>query len=81
MSSHFATFGGGQLQGFNVANPMKIAVAKEGLTEDELRAELRKEPFNNEYCTTYPMNKFQDMADKYDMVLVDLDELISYNEN
>jgi len=76
-SSHYATFGSGQLQGFNVANPCKVAVTKEGLTEDELRAELRKEPFNNNYCTTYPMDMFQAMADQWNVVMYDLDELRS----
>jgi len=78
MPSSFATFGGSQLEGFNVDNPMKVAVSKEGLTEDELRAELRKPPFDNKYCTTYPIAEFEAMADKWQVKMYDLDELRSY---
>lgn len=80
-NNHFATFGGSQLEGFKVGNPMKVAVMKEGLTDDELRAELRKPPFNNEYCTTYPLERFEAMSKNYGVAMYDLDELRGYYES
>jgi len=71
----FATFGSSQLVGFNI-NPMRVAVVIDGATEDELRARLKEEPFNNKYCTTYPERMLEDMKEKYGMVTLTVDELI-----
>jgi len=75
--THFATFGNCHLEGFKNINPMKMAVTKEGLTEGDLREELQKPPFNNNYCTTYPIAKFKEMADKWYLDMYDLDDLRS----
>ena len=72
-NTHFATFGGGQLETFNV-NPMLVMLVTDN--EESLRATLREAPFNNQYCTTYPMSYAQDMIDNYDMFEVTLDELL-----
>lgn len=73
---YFATFGGLHLEGFAIkVSPMKIAVTKNGYSENELRAELRKPPFNNNYCTTYPMEDYEAMAVRYAVVMYDLDIL------
>ena len=71
--THFATFGGGQLETFNV-NPMLVMLVTDN--EESLRATLREAPFNNQYCTTYPISYAQGMTDNYDMFEVTLNELL-----
>jgi len=81
MTNYFATFGSGQLEGFKTINPMKTAVTKEGYTEEQLREELRKPPFNNKYCTTYPLiEEFEKMNRKWGVLMYDLDELKAYHD-
>ncbi len=72
---YFATFGSSQLLTFNV-NPMKVAVYIKNATEIELRDALNQHPFYNRYCTTYPMESYQHMADDYGVVLYEMDELL-----
>ena len=72
-NTHFATFGGGQLETFNV-NPMLVMLVTDN--EESLRATLREAPFNNQYCTTYPIEHAERMANDYDMFEVTLDELL-----
>ncbi len=71
--THFATFGGSQLPTFDV-NPMKVML----VTDDEakLRETLRETPFNNGYCTTYPISYADGMERDYDMYQITLDELL-----
>ena len=57
---YFATFGSNQLEEFDV-NPMKPMVYIPGASENELRQRLREEPFNNHYCTSYPINEYKNM--------------------
>ena len=73
-ATHFATFGSSQLD-FTNLNPMKVAVKIDGATEDELRAELQRHPFNNRYCTTYPMSMFKQMHDDWGLELYNLKDL------
>ena len=70
----FATFGGEQLEGFDV-NPMKVALV--AMDEVSLRARLRQPPFDNNYCTTYPIRKLAGMKSKYDMVKYTMAELLA----
>ena len=72
--THFATFGGSQL-GFTKLNPMDIAAVLPGATEGELRAELNTHPFNNRYCTTYPISEFNRMEEEFGMRILTIDEI------
>ena len=74
---YFATFGSSQLTAFNI-NPITTAVFIPNQPEYKLREVLQKPPFDNKYCTTYPMSAFPDMKDKYNMKLLTLDELMTY---
>jgi len=71
MVEYFATFGSSQLE-FSNLNPMKTAVTIEGATEEELRQKLREHPFNNKYCTTYPMEKFEAMNKEWGVEMYNL---------
>lgn len=73
MITAFATFGSDHLPNFHI-NSMKVILVAED--ESELRQRLQEEPFNNHYCTTYPISQSQDMQDKYGMVEITLDELL-----
>ena len=75
--THFATFGSSQLGFQTELNPMRVALALPGATENELRAELNKAPFDNRYCTTYPIEEFERMAKDYGMVMYDLKDVRS----
>jgi len=72
--AHFATFGGSQLS-FTKLHPMKIMAVLPGGTEEELRASLREYPFNNQYCTTYPISEMARMEDAYSMYALTVDEI------
>ena len=74
--THFATFGGSQLEGFNV-HPMNVMVTMRGSTEGELRQRLTEEPFDNKYCTTYPISEAARMTKDFNMKLIDIDVLLS----
>jgi len=70
----FASFGSGQLIGFNVI-PMKVILVAED--EGKLRERLREAPFDNEYCTTYPIGKASTFINEWDCEAYTLDELLS----
>jgi len=70
---YFATFGSDQLQNFNV-NPMKVMLTSNN--EHTLRTRLQKPPFNNNYCTTYPIERASEMIKKYNMQLYTIEELL-----
>ncbi len=72
--THFATFGGGQLT-FTKLNPMRIMAVLADSGEQELRAALREPPFNNKYCTTYPISELPRMIEEYDMYVLTLNEI------
>ena len=77
MIKYFATFGSGQLEGLELGglSPLDIGVYLKGATEEELRERLRQEPFNNRYCTSYPIERWDKMSKQFNMVLVDIEEL------
>ena len=69
---YFATFGSSQLKDFDV-DPMTVMVYIAGSNEEELRTRLRAKPFNNDYCTSYPINRAIEMPKSK---LISLDELL-----
>jgi len=71
--THFATFGGSQLRTFDV-KPMSIMLVTDN--EAELRQTLNEPPFNNGYCTTYPISYAEDMELNYGMYQITLAELL-----
>jgi len=73
--THFATFGSEQLVGFDI-NPTTVGVYLDYATENELRARLNQEPFNNKYCTIYPISRFGEMSSKYGVCMYELEELL-----
>lgn len=74
----FATFGSDHLTEFNV-NPMKVMlVLGNGNTSCmDLRDTLQLPPFNNRYCTTYPIEEAEHMNQFWDMEIYTLEELLS----
>ena len=72
--THFATFGSSQLA-FTKLYPMSICAVLPGGTEEELREVLREEPFNNRYCTTYPISQFEDMRTNFGMYQLTVEEI------
>ena len=72
--THFATFGGSQLA-FTKLNPMSICAILPGGTEGELREALQQPPFDNKYCTTYPISEFERMESDFGMYMLTLDEI------
>lgn len=79
MEIYFATFGSDQLPGFKV-DPLKTAVYIPDEPEHILRLALREPPFNNGYCTTYPMHQFEEMQRKHNTQLLTLDELMKLHK-
>jgi hypothetical protein len=77
MNASFATFGSNHLVGFDI-NPMKVMLVHSN--EKELREILRQEPFNNQYCTTYPISEADRMANMFGMKAITLDELLKLEE-
>lgn len=75
---YFATFGGGQLEGFKV-NSMKVMVYIPDVSEYVLRAAMQEEPINNKYCTTYPIDRAAEMERLYSMYLITYDDLMKLN--
>lgn len=71
----FATFGSDHLSEFNI-RPMSIMVYIPDEPEHVLRQRLNKPPFNNQYCTTYPIDHAEQMIKKYEMTLYTMDELL-----
>ena len=76
---YFATFGSGQLEGFSV-NPMKVAVHMGCCSEGVLRGRLNKPPFNNRYCTTYPIERFAEMEDLWEMKMYSMEDLLKLKD-
>lgn len=74
---YFATFGSSQLDDFDI-NPMSVMVGIPKAKEMELRTRLQQEPFNNRYCTTYPILRAKRMEQEFNMKLYTLDELLEY---
>jgi len=75
MNKFFATFGGGQLKDFDV-KPMDVMLLSGEDNEGMFRMKLRQEPFNNEYCTTYPIDRAAGMMDDYGMTTYTMNELL-----
>jgi len=71
--THFATFGGGQLETFDI-DPMNVILITEN--EEALREQLRQPPFDNKYCTTYPISYADEMEKKYGMKRITIEELL-----
>ena len=74
-NTHFATFGSCQLLNFRI-RPMNVILLSGEMTEEEFRERLRQEPFNNAYCTTYPIDKAAEMEDLFGMVKISLEDLL-----
>lgn len=75
--NYFATFGSNQLEFFELGgvSPLHIGVYLKDGSEDELRERLQEPPFNNRYCTSYPVEKWDKMSRQFNMILVDIDEV------
>jgi len=74
---YFATFGSDQLEDFEFpgGSTSVMLVSTTGQTENEFRASLTVEPFNNQYCTTYPLEEAHRMHVDYGMCEYSLAEL------
>jgi len=69
----FATFGSGHLNDYDV-NSIKVML--EFNSEEELRETLMAEPFNGDFCTSYPESHADLMVYKYGMISYSLTDLL-----
>lgn len=75
MNKYIITFGGSQLQEFDV-RPMDVMLVLEADTEEEAR-QVAREEFNNRYSSSYQYEKFVHQFKKdYNMVEFTLNELM-----
>jgi hypothetical protein len=76
LNSYVFTFGTGQLKNFNVSNPNAIALLIIAKTESEARQIVFDDPdIGSAFCTSYPLDTFNEQFEIYRIELLDLDML------